>query len=272
MTTKLQEIQLVVLRWGRFLFWGEGGLVILQMGRVRIRKKKEKWGTRVSAEWPYIHFCRRHYRRFYSIGETIGYSDGQSTRHRTDLLFKSLCDSIGIFNGAPVTSPVRIWHFKSVGMFWRWTGPITRTGPSFYFCRRFRQKNHPPKPPRHCPPFFHQFWIFGRSVITDLITDENFPSVLSAEKYRQKKFHRYVRWYLANFWWWHHIIFFICKKKQYFSMYFGFNNQFINVNRTLVKISRTTKILFCFSFSIWGMLDRFLWSACFNSQVHECAM
>ena len=91
----------------------------MQMGRVRIRKKKEKWGRRVSVEWPYIHFCRRPYRRFYSIGEyvgeTVGNSDGQSTRHRTDLLFKSLGDSVGIFNGAPVTSPVRIWHFKSVG-------------------------------------------------------------------------------------------------------------------------------------------------------------
>ena len=99
------------------MFWGEGGLVILQMGRVRIRKK-EKWGRRVSVEWPYIHFCRRPYRRFYSVGEyvgeTVGNSDKQSTRHRTDLLFKSLGDSVGIFNGAPVTSPVRIWHFKSV--------------------------------------------------------------------------------------------------------------------------------------------------------------
>ena len=94
---------------------GRGGAGYLQMGRVRIRKKKEKWGRRVSAEWPYIHFCRRPYRRFYSVGEYVGNSDGQSTRHRTDLLFKSLGDSVGIFNGAPVTSPVRIWHFKSVG-------------------------------------------------------------------------------------------------------------------------------------------------------------
>ena len=50
-----------------------------------------------------------------SVGKTVGNSDGQSTRHRTDLLFKSLGDSVGIFNGAPVTSPVRIWHFKSIG-------------------------------------------------------------------------------------------------------------------------------------------------------------
>jgi len=29
-------------------------------------------------------------------------------------------------------------------------------------------------------------------------------------------------------------------------MHFGFNNQFIKVKRTLIKISKTTKILFCF--------------------------
>ena len=119
MTTKLQEIQLVMLRWGRFFVLGRGGAGYFQMGRVRIRKKKEKWGRRVSAEWPYIHFCRRPYRRFYSVGEYVGEtvcnSDGQSTRHRTDLLFKSIGDSVGIFNSALVTSLVQIWHFKSVG-------------------------------------------------------------------------------------------------------------------------------------------------------------
>ena len=98
---------------------GRGGGGYLQMRRVRIRKKKEKWGRRVSVEWAYIHFCRRNYRRFYSVGEYVGEpvgdSDGQSTRHRTDLLFTSLGDSVGICNGTPVTSPVRIWHFKSVG-------------------------------------------------------------------------------------------------------------------------------------------------------------
>jgi len=36
-------------------------------------------------------------------------------------------------------------------------------------------------------------------------------------------------------------------------MHFSFNNQFIKVKRTLAKISRTTKILFCLSFSIRGM-------------------
>jgi len=35
-------------------------------------------------------------------------------------------------------------------------------------------------------------------------------------------------------------------------MYFGFHSQFIKVKRTLAKISKTTKILFCLSFSIRG--------------------
>jgi hypothetical protein len=35
-------------------------------------------------------------------------------------------------------------------------------------------------------------------------------------------------------------------------MQFGFNNQFIKVKRTLAKISKTKKILFCLSFSIPG--------------------
>ena len=44
-----------------------------------------------------------------------------------------------------------------------------------------------------------------------------------------------------------HIVFFKHKKKkQCFSMHFDFNNQFIKVKRTLAKISKTTKILFCF--------------------------
>ena len=49
-----------------------------------------------------------------------------------------------------------------------------------------------------------------------------------------------------------HIVFFI-NQKSMFSMHFGFNNQFIKVKRTLVKISKTTKILFCLSLSIRGM-------------------
>jgi len=51
-----------------------------------------------------------------------------------------------------------------------------------------------------------------------------------------------------------HMVFFIQKKKQCFSMHFGFDNQFIRVKRTLAKISKTTKILFCLSFSIRGTI------------------
>jgi hypothetical protein len=36
-------------------------------------------------------------------------------------------------------------------------------------------------------------------------------------------------------------------------MHFSFNNQFIKVKRTLAKISKTTKILFCLSLSIRDM-------------------
>jgi hypothetical protein len=37
-------------------------------------------------------------------------------------------------------------------------------------------------------------------------------------------------------------------------MHFGFDNQFIRVKRTLAKISKTTKIVFCLSFSIRGTI------------------
>ena len=49
-----------------------------------------------------------------------------------------------------------------------------------------------------------------------------------------------------------HIVFFSYTKIQCFSMHFDFNKQFIKVKRTLAKISKTTKILFCLSFSIRG--------------------
>ena len=74
----------------------------------------------MSAEWPYIYFFRRPHRRNNTVseyvGESVSNSNGKSTRHRTDLLFKSLGDSVGIFYGATVTSPVGICHFNSVGI------------------------------------------------------------------------------------------------------------------------------------------------------------
>jgi len=48
------------------------------------------------------------------------------------------------------------------------------------------------------------------------------------------------------------ILYFSYTKKQCFSMHFGFNNQFIKVKKTLAKISKTTKNLFCLSLSIRG--------------------
>ena len=43
-TTKLQEIQLVVLRWGRFLFWGEGELVICRWGGLGLGRRRRNGG------------------------------------------------------------------------------------------------------------------------------------------------------------------------------------------------------------------------------------
>jgi len=40
-------------------------------------------------------------------------------------------------------------------------------------------------------------------------------------------------------------------------MHFGFHNQFIKVKRTLAKISKTTKILFCF-FLISGIMNLYV--------------
>ena len=103
----------------KIFVWGRGGAGYWQMGRLRIRKKKEKWGRRVSAGRPYIHCFRRTHRRTNTVGEYVGESvancDGESTHHRTNLLFKSLGDFIGILDGAPVTSPVRICYFNYIG-------------------------------------------------------------------------------------------------------------------------------------------------------------
>ena len=113
----------------------------------------------MSVEWAYIHFCQRNYRRFNSVGEYVGEpvgdSDGQSTRHRTDLLFKSLGDSVGIFNGAPVTSPVRIWHFKSVGIFDGEQVPSRVRAPGFNFVGDSVGKITRQNLGAIYPPFFH---------------------------------------------------------------------------------------------------------------------
>ena len=97
------------------MFWGEVGLVICRWGGLGLGRKRRNGGGDCRQSGHIFTFADGLTDGFYSVGETVGNSDGQSTRHRTDLLFKSLGDSVGIFNGAPVMSPVRIWHFKSVG-------------------------------------------------------------------------------------------------------------------------------------------------------------
>ncbi|KAJ6951486.1 disease resistance protein [Populus alba x Populus x berolinensis] len=57
----------------KIFVWGRGGAGYLQMGRLRIRNKKEKWGRRVSAEWPYIQF----YRQPHIVDESVSNYNGQ---------------------------------------------------------------------------------------------------------------------------------------------------------------------------------------------------
>ena len=162
----------------KIFVWGRGGAGYLQMGRLRIRKKKEKWGRRVSAGWPYIHFFRRTHWRLYSIGEYVGDSvancDGESTRHRTDLLFQIPRWFRRYFltvhlSRHPYGSgiQIRLWFHRYC---WRWTGHVTRIGPSVWIRRWFYWKNHPPKPPPQVPALFSLILNFP-SVIWLVITD-----------------------------------------------------------------------------------------------------
>ena len=84
----------------KIFVWGRGGVGYLQMGRLRIRKKKKKWGRRVSAGGQIFTF---------SDGLADGITPSVNTsvnpsltvtghRHVTarTCFFKSLSDSIGI--------------------------------------------------------------------------------------------------------------------------------------------------------------------------------
>jgi len=106
--------------------WGGGGAGCLQMGRVEIRKKKEKYGRRGSVEWTYMNFYRRFHRR--------------KLHRRNRRWFWR--------NNRHVTA--RIYHFKSVGNIknGRCTGRL------FEFVDDSVGKNNPPKPPRQRPVFF----------------------------------------------------------------------------------------------------------------------
>ena len=170
------------------------------MGRLRIRKKKKKWGRRVSAGGHIFTFFdgptdeitpsvntsvnpslivtgHRHVTArtcfFKSLDDSVGIF-WRCTCHvtRTDLVFKFIGDSFGSFDGEPVTSPVRVPDFESVSDS---VGKITR---------------------QQVPTLFSLILTFPSvirsvipdglflSVITYRITDGNIPSVISTEKYR----------------------------------------------------------------------------------------
>ena len=123
----------------------------------------------------------------YSVGKTVGNSNGQSTRHRTDLLFKSLGDSVGIFNGAPVTSPVRIWHFKSVG------NSVGMFDGEQVPSRVWAQVLIPSENPSVKSPYVRNsvrtliLILNFRSVIQSVITDRISPSVIT-DRITDRKF------------------------------------------------------------------------------------
>ena len=91
--------------------WGGGGAGYLQMGRVRIRKKKEKWGRRGSVERPFINFFRWIHRRNKLIGDFVSYSDGKIDTSPHDTAFQ-----------------IPRWFHRYC---WRWTGHVTRTDLPF---------------------------------------------------------------------------------------------------------------------------------------------
>jgi len=99
------------------LYWGGGGGAG-QMGRVGIRKKKEKWGRRGSPELSYINFFWRFHQRIFHWWLRRWF--WQKYRHVTVRIyhFKSLGESIGNLNGEPVTSLYGHYtgcRFESVG-------------------------------------------------------------------------------------------------------------------------------------------------------------
>ena len=92
-----------------------GGLVICRWGELGLGRRRRNGG----GEGRQIG-----HKLTFSDGFTDGVNPsvyppailtGKQTRHRTNLLFQSLGDSVGIVDGEPVTSPVRVCHFKSVG-------------------------------------------------------------------------------------------------------------------------------------------------------------
>ena len=68
----------------REIFFGRGA-GCLQLGRVEMRKKKEKKGRIGSSERGYINFCRRIHRRNISSVIPSAILTVNKTRHRTEL-------------------------------------------------------------------------------------------------------------------------------------------------------------------------------------------
>jgi len=141
-----------------FIFWGGGGAGCLQMERVGMMKKKEKYGRRGSTELSYINFFRRFHRR--KLCRWLRRWFWRKYRHITVRIchFKSLGESVGNLNGEPVTS-------LYVLSFWirRW------------FCRKkiTRQNLHVSDPP---------FFKFGNFSVHNSVG--NYRRTFSVGSYR----------------------------------------------------------------------------------------
>jgi hypothetical protein len=86
-----------LLCWEEGDFFFGGGVACLQLRRVEMGKKKEKYRRRGSVERGYINFCRRlHQSAHLTVNRAC---------HRTRLPFWTPSDSVGICIGESITSP-----------------------------------------------------------------------------------------------------------------------------------------------------------------------
>jgi len=141
-----------VLIWGRFLFGGEGGLVVCIWGELGLGRRRRNRGG--EGRWTYINFYRRFHLR--NIRRWNRRWFWRINRHVTARIchFKSIGDSVGNINGGHCTG----YRFEFVGAsVW---------------------KNNPPKPPRQRPVFIFTTEMFS-FVIQSVTTDENCPSVVT---------------------------------------------------------------------------------------------
>ena len=139
----------------KIFVWVWGGAGYLQMGRLRIKKKKEKWKSRLSAGRPYIH-C---FRRTNTVGESVANCDGESTRHCTDQLFqiprwfRRYFLTVHLSRHAYGSDiQIRRWFRR---YFWWWTGHVTRTVPGFESVGDSVGKFTRQNPHLRYPPLFH---------------------------------------------------------------------------------------------------------------------